>query len=223
MSTRLFGVMAFLSVSSERRHSPSPSTVIGAGFVTPPANATCPTYKSKKGSGKITSEPLSSVAMSATSKACVAPTVTATSSNGSTSREKWTPYRLASTVVSGGCPALRAYWWPPADSSDAALLSPSFTNCGGAQFGKPWPRFATPPSNLWSTSLAKSANSLQTVGLVPPPGSRLSAADGGAILVRGGSNVAACLGVRFGVGVLGARAIVACASQRVVQHLMLAA
>ena len=90
--------------------------------------------------------------MSATSKACVAPTVTATSSNGSTSREKWTPYRLASTVVRGGCPALRAYWWPAADSSDAALLRPSFTNCGGAQFGKPWPKFATPPSNLESTS-----------------------------------------------------------------------
>ena len=161
--------------------------------------------------------------MSATSKACVAPTVTATSSNGSTSREKWTPYRLASTVVSGGCPALRAYWWPAALSSDAALRRPSFTNWGGAQFGKPWPKFATPPSNFASTSLARSANSLQTVGLVPPPGSRRSAADGGAMRVRGGSSVAACFCVRFGGGVLGASALTARASKRMLQHLMLAA
>lgn len=107
-------------------------------------------------------------------------------------------------------PADRAYWWPAGDSSLAARRAAVFTNCGGAQSGKPWPRFATPPSKApeASTRRARSPNSLQTVGAVPPPGRRRSADDrranagGGAVSVSAtsGSIVAA---FSFVSGVLG--------------------
>jgi len=92
--------------------------------------------------------------------ACEHPTVMATSVSGSTSRSRCLLYRSASKATSSGWPLVRVYWC--AAVVVIARRAAEMTNGGGAQSGKPCPRFVGS-----SSSAASAPNSAHTVACSP--------------------------------------------------------